>query len=588
MFIIDKKGGATVNIIDIIPVARGKQPADLLLKNARIVNVFSGEIERANIAIFRKRIAGIGDYSEGKQVIDLHGAYVVPGLIDAHLHIESSMVSPVEFAKTVLPRGTTTVIADPHEIANVLGLDGVEYLIKSTEGVPLNLYIMLPSSVPATNLENNGARISVMDMIGFVEKHPRVLGLGEVMNYPDIINGDHDSIAKIELLRHKYKKIDGHIPGISGKDLNAYICAFIRSDHECTNVEEAKEKLARGMQILVREGSVARNLDELLPLINEKNYPFISFCTDDKHPNDILNEGHIDYMIRYAIKKGIDPITAVRAATINTARHYNLRSMGAIAPGYKADFVIVDNLEEFRISMVFKDSKLIAENGKLVIDINREQFPLEEVNTFKCPHIEEKDLEVLNKGENIRVIRVYGDDVLTKELRMEPKTKDGRIVSDVNRDILKVASICRYCEEKSMAIGFINGTGLKQGAVATSVGHDAHNMSVIGTNDADMVVAANRVIDMGGGLVIANSGKVLAELPLPIAGLMSNLSSKEVAERLGHLKTVLKELGCEVPDLFMTLSFVQLSVIPELRITNQGLVDVINNNFVSLFIGKES
>ncbi|MDI3524507.1 MAG: adenine deaminase [Kosmotoga sp.] len=587
MFIIDKKGGATVNIIDIIPVARGKQPADLLLKNARIVNVFSGEIERANIAIFRKRIAGIGDYSEGKQVIDLHGAYVVPGLIDAHLHIESSMVSPVEFAKTVLPRGTTTVIADPHEIANVLGLDGVEYLIKSTEGVPLNLYIMLPSSVPATNLENNGARISVMDMIGFVEKHPRVLGLGEVMNYPDIINGDHDSIAKIELLRHKYKKIDGHIPGISGKDLNAYICAFIRSDHECTNVEEAKEKLARGMQILVREGSVARNLDELLPLINEKNYPFISFCTDDKHPNDILNEGHIDYMIRYAIKKGIDPITAVRAATINTARHYNLRSMGAIAPGYKADFVIVDNLEEFRISMVFKDSKLIAENGKLVIDINREQFPLEEVNTFKCPHIEEKDLEVLNKGENIRVIRVYGDDVLTKELRMEPKTKDGRIVSDVNRDILKVASICRYCEEKSMAIGFINGTGLKQGAVATSVGHDAHNMSVIGTNDADMVVAANRVIDMGGGLVIANSGKVLAELPLPIAGLMSNLSSKEVAERLGHLKTVLKELGCEVPDLFMTLSFVQLSVIPELRITNQGLVDVINNNFVSLFIGKE-
>lgn len=446
---------------------------------------------------------------------------------------------------------------------------------------------MLPSSVPATNLENNGARISVMDMIGFVEKHPRVLGLGEVMNYPDIINGDHDSIAKIELLRHKYKKIDGHIPGISGKDLNAYICAFIRSDHECTNVEEAKEKLARGMQILVREGSVARNLDELLPLINEKNYPFISFCTDDKHPNDILNEGHIDYMIRYAIKKGIDPITAVRAATINTARHYNLRSMGAIAPGYKADFVIVDNLEEFRISMVFKDSKLIAENGKLVIDINREQFPLEEVNTFKCPHIEEKDLEVLNKGENIRVIRVYGDDVLTKELRMEPKTKDGRIVSDVNRDILKVASICRYCEEKSMAIGFINGTGLKQGAVATSVGHDAHNMSVIGTNDADMVVAANRVIDMGGGLVIANSGKVLAELPLPIAGLMSNLSSKEVAERLGHLKTVLKELGCEVPDLFMTLSFVQLSVIPELRITNQGLVDVINNNFVSLFIGKE-
>lgn len=574
-----------MNIIDIIPVSRGDNPADVLLKNCRIVNVFSGEIEKGNIALFKKRIAGIGDYDEGREVIDLEGAYIVPGLIDAHLHIESSMVSPVEFAKTILARGTTTAIADPHEIANVMGLSGIEYMIRSTEGIPVNLYIMIPSSVPASSMETSGARISAMDMIGFVEKFQnRILGLGEVMNFPDIINGDRDSIVKIELIRHKYKKIDGHIPGVLGKPLNAYISAFVRSEHECTFVEEAREKLSRGMQILMREGSVERNLVQLLPLINDKTYPFVSFCTDDKHPVDIIREGHIDHNVRLAIENGIDPIIAIRAATINTARHYNLRSMGAIAPGYKADLVVVDNLRDFNPIMVFKDSKIVARNGRLVTEIVSQNFPQEKVNTFKCQKINEKDLELPAEGRFVRAIELLGSEVLTGGCVMDAKIENGMAVGNLSKDLLKVAAICRYCEGKSMSVAFATGSGLKKGAVATSVGHDSHNLGVLGTNDSDMVTAANRVMEMGGGLVAVIDGKIVSELPLRIAGLMSEMTSKEVAERLVELKEATKTMGSKLPDLFMTLSFMQLSVIPKLKLTNLGLVDVEKNDFVSLFV----
>lgn len=574
-----------MNIIDIIPVSRGDSPADVLLKNCRIVNVFSGEIEKGNIALFRKRIAGIGDYGEGREVIDLEGAYIVPGLIDAHLHIESSMVSPVEFAKTILARGTTTAIADPHEIANVMGLSGIEYMIRSTEGIPVNLYIMIPSAVPASSMETSGARISVMDMIGFVEKfQSRVLGLGEVMNFPDIINGDRDSIAKIELIRHKYKKIDGHIPSVLGKPLNAYISAFVRSEHECTFVEEAREKLSRGMQILMREGSVERNLVPLLPLINDRTYPFVSFCTDDKHPVDIIREGHIDHNVRLAIEHGIDPIIAIRAATINTARHYNLRSMGAIAPGYKADLVVIDNLKDFNPLMVFKDSKIVARNGRLVTEIISQNFPQEKVNTFKCQKINESDLEIRAEGRLVRAIELLGSEVLTGGCVMGAKIENGKAVGDLSKDLLKVAAICRYCEGKSMSVAFATGSGLKKGAVATSVGHDSHNLGVLGTNDPDMVAAANRVMEMGGGLVAVIDGKIISELPLRIAGLMSDMTSKEVAERLIELKDATRTMGSKLPDLFMTLSFMQLSVIPKLKLTNLGLVDVEKNDFVSLFV----
>ncbi|RAM58863.1 adenine deaminase, partial [Mesotoga sp. SC_3PWM13N19] len=388
-------------------------------------------------------------------------------------------------------------------------------------------------------------------------------------------------------IRHKYKKIDGHIPGVLGKPLNAYICAFVRSEHECTYVEEAREKLSRGMQILMREGSVERNLVPLLPLINDKTYPFVSFCTDDKHPDDIIREGHIDHNIRKAIKHGIDPIIAIRAATINTARHYNLRSMGAIAPGYKADLVVVDDLKSFNPRMVFKDSRVVARDGKLVADVISRSFPQEKTNTFKCQRINESDLAVRARSKFIRVIELLGSEVLTGGSIVEAKVEEGKAVSDTSRDVLKLAAICRYCEGKSMSVAFAKGSGLKKGAVATSVGHDSHNLGVLGVSDSDMVFAANRVIDMGGGLVAVVDGKIISELPLKIAGLMSDLTSREVAERLVELKEATKSMGSILPDLFMTLSFVQLSVIPKLKLTNLGLVDVEKNDFVPLFVEED-
>ncbi|HCZ07390.1 MAG TPA: adenine deaminase [Thermotogae bacterium] len=562
----------------------GKEPADLLVKNARVVNVFSGEIEKTNIAIYRKRIAGLGDYTEGKRVIDLKGAYVVPGLIDAHLHVESSMVDPVEFARAVLTRGTTTIIADPHEIANVMGLKGVEYMINYTEGIPLNMYVMMPSSVPATDKETSGAQLRVADMIGFLEKHPRVLGLGEVMNYPGVLNASSELITMIELFRHKYKKIDGHAPGLSGKDLNAYICAFIRSDHESTTPDEALEKVSRGMQVLIREGSVARNMDDLIGIVTPMNHYFFSFCTDDKHPGDILDEGHIDHMIRKAVKAGIDPVVAIRMATINTARHYGLRSMGAVAPGYKADFVVTESLKDFWPKLVVKDARVVAQDGKLMVEISGRKDSIPDLSsTFVCDPLKVEELRLKRKEGKIRVIEVSEKDVLTYQLITEPKVEDGLIVSDTSRDILKVSVISRYTK-RSMTTGFVKGFGLKRGALATSVGHDSHNLCVVGENDLDMVVAANRVMEMGGGMVVANDGKVVGELPLDVAGLMSSLGMEEVANKINLLKRISHDLGATLHDPFMTLSFVQLAVIPELRITDRGLVDVERGEFVDLFV----
>ncbi len=573
-----------MNIIDILPVSRGDVPSDLLIKNVNLVNVFSGEIEKTNIAIYRKRIAGIGDYTEGKEVLDLQGAYIIPGLIDAHLHIESAMVDPVEFARAVLPRGTTTIIADPHEIANVAGLKGVEYMLRYTEGIPLNIYFMIPSCVPATELSTSGAVVDVMDMIGFIEKHPRVLGLGEVMNFPGVINGDRDLLTKIELIRHKYKKIDGHSPGLMGKALNAYISAFIRSDHESSFLDEAKEKLARGMQVLIREGSSARNMEALLPLINEYTYPHLSFCTDDKHPGDILHEGHIDYIVRKAIKKGIDPVFAIKMATINTARHYGLRSMGAISPGYKADMVITESLTDFVPKMVIKDAKVVAVDGKLIAEVRGEPYFVDEVyNSFRCPRITEDDIKIPRKGDKIRAVKVIDRDLLTEEVFFDVYDEN-YLESDVNRDLLKGVVVNRYSKVKKLSKGFITGVGLRRGAIATSVGHDAHNLFGIGTNDPDMVIALNRVIDLKGGLVVVLDGRIIEELALPIGGLMSNKKVEFVSEKIRDIKKAVKNLGAVLEDTFMTLSFVQLEVIPTLRLTDQGIVDVREHKIVDLFV----
>ncbi|MCD6449321.1 MAG: adenine deaminase [Thermotogaceae bacterium] len=573
-----------MRIKEIIPYALGQKPAHLLIKNAKIVNVFTGEIEEANIAIYRKRIAGVGDYEEGEEVLDLKGMYVAPGLIDAHMHIESTMLSPRQFAKAVLLHGTTTVIADPHEIGNVLGLDGIEYMIEATEGIPLNVYIAIPSAVPASNFETSGARIGPEDIVNFVEKYPkRIIALGEVMNFPGVLNLDNEIITKIEVLRHKYRKIDGHAPGLSGKALNAYISAFIRSDHEATRAEEALEKVRRGMQVFIREGTTARDLDALIGVVNDRNQYFFSFCTDDKDALDIVEEGHIDFNIKKAVKHGVDPVTAIRMATINTARYFNLRSMGAVAPGYKADFVILENLEDFRINMVIKDGKVVVKNGKFVGTLKGKIADVPEiVGKVRLPSFTKDDIKVRDKGKKIRVIKIYEKSLLTDHLIVEPAVKDGFVVSDVKKDILKIVVFDRHTAS-NFSVGFVNGFRLKNGAVAGSIGHDAHNVYSIGTNDDDIVAAAKEVEKMNGGIVVVVDGKVVASIPLPIAGLMSNELLEEVVESIRKLDNTLENLGTN-KELLMAVHFIQLAVIPKLKITNNGIVDVEKQEFVDLYV----
>ncbi|UCB46829.1 MAG: adenine deaminase [Spirochaetota bacterium] len=555
-----------------------------MLSNASIVNIFTGKIEEGNIALFRKRIAGIGDYQKGKEVIDLKGRTILPGFIDAHLHIESSMVSPREFARAVLSKGTTTVIADPHEITNVLGVEGLEYMINSTEGIPLNVYIALPSAVPATDLETSGARLGAEDMVSLVDKYPqRIIALGEVMNYPGVLRTDRELITKIEILRHKYKKIDGHAPGLTGRELNAYIDAFIRSDHESTTAREALEKVSRGMQVLIREGTAAKNLEALIKAVDVNNHGFFSFCTDDLDPLDIIKRGHINYLIKKSIRLGLDPILAVRMATINTALHYNLRSMGAIAPGYKADLVVVDNLDNLNIEMVIKDSRIVAENGSIVAPLEgiyhspptgsrRMTLPDYGIETFRIPAL----------SQRIRVIGMKEDDLYTNTLTMDAKIVKSHAVADPERDIVKVLVFDRYGGER-LSKGFVKGMGIKKGAIATTIGHDSHNLCVAGVNDEDMFRAVKRVEELKGGIVVIINKKVCAEIALPIAGLMSDKDLNQVVKELEELKKAVTAMGSD-KDILMILHFIQLAVIPEIKLTDHGLVNVLEQHIVDLFI----
>ena len=575
-----------MRIKDLIAVALGRTKPSVLIKNARILNVFSGKIQHGNIALYGKRIAGIGDYQEGEEVIDLKGMLVVPGLIDAHLHIESSMLSPREFARAVTTRGTTTVIADPHEIANVLGLRGIEYMIKATEGIPLNVYIGFPSSVPSTEFETSGARLGVEDMIGFLEKYPtRIISLGEVMNFHGVLNADSDLIGKIELFRHKYKKIDGHSPGLSGRDLDAYIDAFIRSDHESLSVEEAEEKLSKGMQIFIREGSAAKDLEKLLKAVNTTNHMFFSFCTDDRNALDILEQGHVDYMVRRSIEMGTDPVMAIRMATINTARYFGLRSMGAIAPGYKADMLVLEDLETFSVKMVFKDSKVVAVDGKPVEDFKGTYSDIPAaLGKINIIDFNAGDLKVRTKGKRrkVRVIKTKRDSLLTDQLLMKVDAEKDLVTSDSDRDICKIVIFDRH-KASGFSVGFVQGLGFKRGAVATSIGHDAHNLCVVGYNDADMCLAARVIKNIGGGITVCMNGKVLSKIDLPIAGLMSNSDLFTVADQIRVTNDALRKLGCTNGNFLMQLSFIQLAVIPQLKITDRGLVNVSEQSFVNLF-----
>ena len=576
---IYKKGGAFMQEIygqktdrqlaakqRIIAVAAGREKADLVLKNAKYLNVFSNEFLCGDIAVANGLIAGVGKY-DGKTEIDVSGKLVLPGFIDAHIHLESSMVTP-EFAKAVVAHGTTTVITDPHEITNVMGIDGVEYMIQASQNLPIDVHFMMPSCVPATEIDESGAELDCKDIDLYLD-NKKVLGLAEMMNYVGVINGDKNVLSKIVTSQAHHKKIDGHAPELSGNDLNAYIAAGVYSDHECSTFENALEKLRKGQFIMIREGTAAHNLKALMPLLTQQYYSRCMFATDDKHPSDLLHGGHIDYIVKQALKNGADPIVALKTATHHAARYFLLNNKGAIASGYLADIVVVDNLEDFNVETVFKCGKLVFDG---------------EVKDFSAPTVDEKlaekcfDTFHLNSvtpssfkvDGKLGLIGLVGGELLTRNLGTADKI-------DVENDILKIACIERHKGTNHIGVGYVKGYSLKSGAVATSVAHDSHNIITVGCNDDDIAVAVNAIKDSKGGIAVVENGKIKALLELPIAGLMSDEPLTTVNEKLENAKSSAYELGADKSiDPFMTLSFLSLPVIPSLRITTKGVFDAEN------------
>jgi adenine deaminase len=565
-----------------IRVASGDGKADLLIKNGRVLDVFSGEIEKRDVAIFGGVIVGFGDY-QARQVIDVRGDFLCPGLIDGHVHIESSMVTIPEFARAVLPNGTTSVVIDPHEIANVLGQEGIRFMAESAKGVPLNVFIMIPSCVPATHMETSGATLKAVDLRPLF-KEPWAVGLAEMMNFPGVIFRDPEVLKKIEMANGK--RIDGHAPMLSGKGLYAYLSAGIRSDHECTTPKEAKEKLKNGMRIMIREGTTARNLRSLIPLVHPKNSSRFLFVTDDRHPKELLEEGHIDSMVRQAVRRGLDPILAIQMATLNGAEYFRLEGIGAIAPGYRADIVSFDHLARFQIKKVFKDGKLVAENGNMLSPPLRQRRSLRLKETVRVKPLKKNAFLLRSDQSLAKVIQLIPDQIVTKKVMERVLLKDGAAHPNVKEDLLKIAVVERHKATGNIGIGFVQGFGLKRGAIGSSVAHDSHNIVLVGTNDPDMSKVVEVIETMKGGLAVVSDGKVLASLPLPIAGLMSQASVAQVNLQLEALHRTAKNLGCKIPDPFMTLSFLSLPVIPELKLTDKGLVDVNQFKFVPLF-GEE-
>lgn len=565
------------NLQHKLSIARGERPAELLFRNAQLVNVLSGEIHPADVAVDDGRVIGFGDYA-AKQVIDLKGAYLAPSLIDGHFHVESSMLTAPEFARAVVPHGTGAVVIDPHEYANVLGLDGIRYVLESTKNLPVDFFIMLPSCVPATHLETAGARITADDLKLMIADD-RIAGVAELMNFPGVYLGDESELAKIEA--GKGKNIDGHAPGLRGKNLNAYALAGVRSDHESTEVPEAQEKLRLGMHILLREGSTERNLEHLLPLLNAHNSANCSYATDDKLAGDLAGEGHIDHAVRKSIALGLPPITALQIATINTARHYRLRNHGAIAPRYWADFIVFDDLKNLQVRQTYKKGILVAENGKYlapspaIVPLPRSTMNL---------RYQAANLEVKAAGGKMRVIEIVPNQIVTKEIIETPKVMAGQVVADTDRDMLKMVVVERHRATGNVGVGFVRGFKLRRGALGSTVAHDAHNVVVVGTKDADILCVIRELERLQGGQVAVVDGGVTAELGLPVAGLVSDQPLDEVIRRIDGLNAAAHALGCDLEAPFMTLSFLSLSPIPELKLTDQGLIDAVNLKKTSLFV----
>lgn len=556
----------------IIEVAAGRADPDLVLKNATYVNVFSNELCQGDIAVAEGLIVGMGEYS-GSHEVDVSGKIVLPGFLDAHIHLESSLVSPTEFAKAVLPHGTTTVITDPHEITNVMGTDGIEYMLQATEGLPVDVRFMLPSCVPATPLDESGANLDYRAIDSFYD-HSRVQGLAEMMNAYGVTHGNSEVVSKIVAAQAHHKKIDGHAPDLAGNNLNAYIAAGVYSDHECYRMEDAIAKLQRGQFIMIRDGTAARNLEALMPLLCDKYVERCMFCTDDKHPNDLLEKGHIDYIVKKAISLGADPILAIKAACHNAARYFLLNNRGAIAPGYLADFVVIDNFNDFNIEQVYKKGALMCDHGVLT------DFPAPEIDPYLVErshdtfHLRPLVPESFDDSRPRGVIGMVDGEITTTDAGYADHI-------DVAQDILKIAVVERHHNTKHIGIGYIKGYGLRSGAVATSISHDSHNIIVVGTNEADMAAAAQKVVDLNGGIVVADGGEIVAAVPLAVAGIMSDEPLAVVNDKLEKAKEQCFKMGVSRGiDPFMTLSFMALPVIPTLRITTRGVYDVNSQQYI--------
>jgi adenine deaminase len=564
----------------LLAVARGEEPCDLLLENARLVNVFTGEVYETAVAISRSRVAGLGAGYRAKKVIDLDGRYLAPGLIDAHVHIESSMVPPEEFARVVLPLGVTTVVADPHEMANVRGIEGIRFMLASARRSPLSFFFNAPSCVPASHMETSGARLGISDL-ALLLGEPDVIGLAEVMNFPGVVQGEEEVLEKLKVFEGRV--VDGHCPRLSGLPLNAYAAAGIGSDHECAEIEEAREKLRLGMTVFIREGTAARNLRRLAPLVTGENERRLCLCTDDRHCLDLLEEGSIDYLLRLAIGEGVDPVSAIRMATLNPAEYFRLHDRGAVAPGRLADLVVFSDLGAPRIELVFKAGALVARDGILVESIDRDR-PADGKGGLNVKW-SAVHFDLPAGGRRLRVIGCTPGELLTENLVMEARLEGGRAVADTGRDLLKIAVVERHHGTGNVGMGFVKGMGLKRGAIAGTVAHDHHNIVVVGADDRSMRTAVEAVAEGGGGQAAVEDGRVLARVELPIGGLMSNRPAPEVSEAVSALRGAARRLGSEAADPFTTMSFLALEVVPSLRVTDLGLVDVERFEVVPLFVG---
>jgi adenine deaminase len=576
--------GSNISVTSLknrILAAKGEIPADLVLKQGKVVNLFSNAVDEADVAIYDGFIVGVGPEYHGREEIEVKGKWISPGLIDGHIHVESSMLLPSRLAAALLPHGTTTIIADPHEIANVMGTEGIRLLIEDSQSIPFDIFFMVPSCVPATPLETSGAKLGPGELKE-LGNEPRVLGLAEMMNYPGVLMGLPEILEKLILFQEGV--IDGHGPSLSGNDLQAYLTAGIRSDHETSDRVEGMEKLKSGMMLMIREGSTTKNLEELLPLVTEANSRRFCFVADDLHPLDIRGRGHLDFMLRKAVELGLNPLTAIQLATLNPAEYFGLKDRGVVAPGYRADLVILSDLEGFRVERVFKNGSPVVEESGL-IGISHEERPAVEVRPLNISPMGPENFRIQGKDLRARIIGLIEGQALTGVSYERVKSVDGWVVSDIEADIIKLAAVERHKGTGQIGLGLVKGMGLNAGAIATSVAHDSHNVIVAGVDDRDLYVAVREVKLMGGGMTVVKGEKVLARAPLELAGLLSLVSLERLIPQLEAVNQAAASLGCSLKEPFMQLSFLSLAVIPELKLTDMGLVDVNRFDLVSLFVG---